>query len=69
MGQIGGKERADAKKDMKLTIEQKLEMMKTLVNHDVKKLIHQPHCERCKVARKVGTVIYCGCMKRATSGG
>lgn len=49
---------------MKLTTEQKLEMMKTLVNHDVKKLIHQPHCERCKVARKVGTVIYCGCMKR-----
>jgi len=54
---------------MKLTVEQKLAAMKVLVNHDIKQLVNKPHCERCKVARKVGTVIYCGCMKRATSGG
>jgi len=47
---------------MKLTVEQKLAAMKVLVNHDIKQLVNKPHCERCKV-------IYCGCMKRATSGG
>ncbi len=53
----------------KLTTEQKLEMVKVLVNHDLKQLVYKPHCERCKIARKMGTVLYCVCMKRATSGG
>lgn len=52
----------------KLTTEQKLEMVKVLVNHDIKQLVYKPHCERCKIARKLGTVIYCVCMRREKEG-
>jgi len=52
----------------KLTTEQKLEMAKVLINHDLKQLVYKPHCKDCAIARKMGTVIYHSCMKRSTAG-